>query len=78
MEFLKKLKEKGLLISIDDNYTNRIATAERTGGMIEPQIMEQWYWEKVRQQVARTSSLSIAEPLLSTPVPSRSEMLVRK
>jgi len=38
-----KLKEKGLLVSVDENYVNRIATAERTGGTIEPQIMEQWF-----------------------------------
>jgi len=42
-KIVEKLKEKGLLVSIDENYTNRIATAERTGGMIEPQIMEQWF-----------------------------------
>ena len=27
----------------DDNYVHNVATAERTGGLIEPQIMEQWF-----------------------------------
>src|SRR3989344_2309463 len=42
-KIVEKLKEKGLLVSIDENYVNRVATAERTGGIIEPQIMEQWF-----------------------------------
>lgn len=42
-KIVEKLKSKGLLVSIDENYVNRVATAERTGGMIEPQIMLQWF-----------------------------------
>lgn len=40
---VEKLKEKNLVVSVDENYINNIATAERTGGIIEPQIMEQWF-----------------------------------
>ncbi len=40
---VEKLKEKGLLVSVDENYVHNVATAERTGGMIEPQIMKQWF-----------------------------------
>ncbi len=42
-KIVEKLNSKGLLVSVDDNYINRVATAERTGGIIEPQIMEQWF-----------------------------------
>ena len=42
-KIVEKLKEKGLLVSVDENYVNRVATAERTGGTIEPQIMLQWF-----------------------------------
>lgn len=42
-KIVEKLNAKGLLVSVDENYINRIATAERTGGIIEPQIMEQWF-----------------------------------
>jgi valyl-tRNA synthetase len=42
-QIVEKLNAKGLLVSVDENYVNRIATAERTGGIIEPQIMEQWF-----------------------------------
>jgi len=39
---VERLREKGLLIK-DEPYTHNIATAERTGGRIEPQIMKQWF-----------------------------------
>jgi valyl-tRNA synthetase len=42
-EIVEKLKNKGLLVEIDENYEHNIATAERTGATIEPQIMEQWF-----------------------------------
>ncbi len=42
-KMVEKLKAKNLLVKIEENYVNRIATAERTGGIIEPQIMLQWF-----------------------------------
>lgn len=41
-KIVEKLKSKGLLVKEED-YTHNIATAERTGGIIEPQIMKQWF-----------------------------------
>ncbi|MFA6050853.1 MAG: valine--tRNA ligase [Candidatus Paceibacterota bacterium] len=41
-KIVEKLQSKGLVDKIED-YTHNIATAERTGGIIEPQIMEQWF-----------------------------------
>ena len=41
-KILEKLKAKGLLEKEED-YTHNVATAERTGGRIEPQIMNQWF-----------------------------------
>ncbi len=40
---VEKLKEKGLLDKVDENYTHRLAINSRGGGTIEPQIMEQWF-----------------------------------
>ncbi len=37
------LKAKGLLVKVEEPYLHNIATAERTGATIEPQIMEQWF-----------------------------------
>lgn len=40
---VERLKEKGLLERVDESYTHRIATNSRGGGVIEPQIMRQWF-----------------------------------
>ncbi len=40
---VEKLKSKSLLEKIDENYVHRIATNSRGGGIIEPQIKEQWF-----------------------------------
>ncbi len=42
-KIVEKLDKKGLLIRVDENYTHNIATAERTGATIEPQVMKQWF-----------------------------------
>ena len=40
---VEKLREKGLLVRTDTDYTHRIATNSRGGGVIEPQLKEQWF-----------------------------------
>lgn len=40
---IEALKEKGLLVKIDNGYRHRVATNSRGGGKIEPQIMRQWF-----------------------------------
>lgn len=42
-KIVEKLASKGLVEKIDTNYIHNIATSERTGAIIEPQIMEQWF-----------------------------------
>jgi valyl-tRNA synthetase len=39
---VEKLREKGL-VEKEEPYTHNVSTAERTGGIIEPQIMRQWF-----------------------------------
>lgn len=39
---VEKLRAKGLVVK-EEAYTHQIGTAERTGGIIEPQIMNQWF-----------------------------------
>ena len=60
---IEKLKTKGLLVSIDENYVNRIATAERTGGIIEPQIMLQWFVD-VNKKIKSRGDKSLKELML--------------
>ena len=40
---IERLKEKGLLEKVDEKYTHRVSTNSRGGGMIEPQILNQWF-----------------------------------
>lgn len=40
---VEKLKNKGLLVKTDEAYIHNIATDSRGGGIIEPQIMMQWF-----------------------------------
>lgn len=63
-KIVEKLKEKGLLISIDENYINRVATAERTGGIIEPQIMEQWFID-VNKKIKDRDNKTLKELMLA-------------
>lgn len=39
---IEKLRNKGLLVKEED-YTHNVATAERTGAVVEPQVMRQWW-----------------------------------
>lgn len=40
---IKHLDEKGLVEKIDEEYVHNISTNSRGGGIIEPQIKEQWF-----------------------------------
>ena len=62
-KIVEKLKTKGLLVSIDENYVNRVATAERTGGIIEPQIMEQWF-VNVNKQIESRGNKTLKELMM--------------
>ncbi len=62
-KIVEKLKAKGLVVSIDENYINRVATAERSGGMIEPQIMLQWFID-VNKKIPSRDNKSLKELML--------------
>ena len=65
-KIVEKLKEKGLLVSVDENYVNRVATAERTGGTIEPQIMLQWFInvnKPIKERDGKTLKELMREPV---------------
>ena len=40
---VEKLKTKGLIVKVDENYVHNVATNSRGGGTIEPQIKRQWF-----------------------------------
>ncbi|MBI5134001.1 MAG: valine--tRNA ligase [Candidatus Taylorbacteria bacterium] len=61
-KIVEKLAAKGLLEKEED-YTHNIATAERTGGVIEPQIMNQWFVD-VNKKIPARGGKSLKELML--------------
>lgn len=63
-KIVEKLKAKGLLVKEED-YMHNIATAERTGGIVEPQIMNQWFID-VNKKIPERNNKSLKELMLAT------------
>jgi len=42
-KIVAKLKAKGLVVKVDENYLHRVAKCYRSNGLVEPQIKEQWF-----------------------------------
>jgi len=40
---VEAMKEKGLLVKVDENYQNRMGRCYKCGTIIEPMLMEQWF-----------------------------------
>lgn len=40
---IEKLKEKGLIVKIDENYNHEVPVCYKCGREIEPQVKEQWF-----------------------------------
>ncbi|HVS79402.1 MAG TPA: valine--tRNA ligase [Candidatus Paceibacterota bacterium] len=57
-KIVEKLESKGLLVKVEEDYMHRVATAERTGGIIEPQIMKQWFVDVKKEFTILHSKLS--------------------
>ena len=55
---VEKLKEKGLVKKIDENYTHNLAINSRGGGLIEPQIKEQWFVDVNKPFRVKSSDIS--------------------
>lgn len=67
---VEKLKEKGLLVKVDEHYANRVATNYRGGGIIEPQIKKQWMVDVNKEFVLTHSELKN--------IPSGSKVTLKK
>ncbi|MFA6519664.1 MAG: valine--tRNA ligase [Candidatus Paceibacterota bacterium] len=55
-KIVEKLRAKGLVVK-EEPYTHNIATAERTGGTIEPQIKLQWFVDVTKPFVIEHSEI---------------------
>ncbi len=40
---VEHLQKKGLVVKVEENYTHNVATNDRGGGTIEPQVKKQWF-----------------------------------
>ncbi len=58
---VEKLKEKGLLVKVQESYVHKIATNYRGGGIIEPQIKKQWMVGVDREFVLEHSEIEGVE-----------------
>ncbi|MSR68091.1 valine--tRNA ligase [Candidatus Peribacteria bacterium] len=48
---VEKLEKKGLLVSVKKDYQHNVAISSRGGGIVEPQIKEQWFVDVNREAV---------------------------
>lgn len=74
-KIVEKLKEKGLLVAIKEDYVHNVSLSQRGKGVVEPQIKEQWFidvnkpvvkWKRkemslkqVLQEVVKTGQIKI-------------------
>ncbi len=54
---IEKMETKGLIEKIDENYVHSVATNERGGGMIEPQIKAQWFIDVNKEFTMKASAI---------------------
>lgn len=54
---VEKMEAKGLVVKIDADYMHSVATNSRGGGMIEPQIKEQWFIDVNKEFTMGPSSI---------------------
>lgn len=52
-----KLREKGLLVKVDENYVHNVATNYRGNGIIEPQIKKQWFVDVNKEFILEHSKI---------------------
>ncbi|HAU66176.1 TPA: valine--tRNA ligase [Candidatus Uhrbacteria bacterium] len=67
-KIVEKLEKKGLLVKAED-YLHEVATAERSGALVEPQIMEQWFID-VTKEFERDGKIVTIKSLTQTAVRS--------
>ncbi len=64
VKIVEKLKAKGLVIKIDENYEHKLSVSYRGKGVIEPQVMRQWFIDVNKKVVDwKGKTLSVKEVL---------------
>lgn len=76
-KIVEKLKGKGLLVKIEENYIHNIATNSRGGGIIEPQIKKQWF-VAVNKEFERDGKATTLKSLMLDAVQSKKIAILPK
>jgi len=56
-KIVEKLKKKGLVAKVEENYIHRVAKGDRSNGLVEPQIKEQWFVDVNKKIPGKKKSL---------------------
>ena len=76
---VKMLDAKGLLVSTDENYTHNVAVNSRGRGIIEPQIMLQWFVDVNKPVVAwNGSDMSLKQVMKSVVEEGQIEIIPKR
>lgn len=66
-KIVEKLNEKGLLVKVQEDYIHNVAVSYRGKGVVEPQIMKQWFVDVNKPAIDwKGKKLSIKEVLQDT------------
>ncbi len=66
-KIVERLREKGILVKIDEDYVHNLAVNYRGKGVIEPQVMKQWFVDVNKKAISwKKKTLSIKEVLQDT------------
>lgn len=68
-KIVEKLRAKGLVTKTDENYIHNVAVNSRGGGIIEPQIKEQWFID-VNKEFNRNGKSTTLKSLMQNAVRS--------
>ncbi|MCH8748314.1 valine--tRNA ligase [Patescibacteria group bacterium] len=67
-KIVAKLQDKGLLVRIDENYEHNLALNDRGKGVLEPQVMRQWF---INMDKLKAETIEVTEKELIKFVPPR-------
>lgn len=77
-KIVAKMEEKGLLVSVDEEYKHNIARGDRFKGVIEPQIMEQWFIDVNKEVVSYKGATHSLKTMLQDMVRSGDVEIIPK
>lgn len=77
-KIVEKLKAKGLLVKVEDDYIHRVAKGDRSNGLVEPQIKEQWFVDVNKKIPGKKKSLKeLMREATTTGLDGKKDQLVR-